>query len=599
MTAMCRAFVALLAVLAVAASASGSARAKPAALSCGLPEAQPTWIDFTDSAVSFWRERFARPGVVIATGGEGIAGEARTAGAGVVHWDMYLKRRVGTPIAPADPSVIVERADAMYQKAVAVTACDRPLIALNELWGGWQPTPLTPTADQYRANVLAYVRRLAERGARPALLISSRPFTGGDAAAWWRAIGAVSDIVLEKYPDANTIWRAGAIDGSRQLRVSYRKAADQFRVLGIPSSRLGIMVGFQTGPGAGGREGLKPRSRWFSVAKWQALAARQVAKELRLGHVWSWGWAQRDARSNDPDKTFAACVWLWSRDATLCDAPGILGGELDTDVRTGQLALPAGVRCTYGSDWIRASSVASLAALTQDRELALTTFVERAVARERAARVSSSDALALERRIIGARFGGSADAYRAALREAGASVSVARGALGDELRAREISAQLDVPPPTARDVARFRTTYALVLARPVEVSPEPGWLPGGTGVALATSAPPAVFQLATGRRATITTAEGRFVVKPLEEATPLGGVPSDLARPAVVRELRAAKLDEAYAAWSIRQQKAAQSRLVCERDQLPELGVVRLSIFAPFLSLDESEAAAWASARKR
>ena len=409
MTAMCRAFVTLLAVLAVVAPGSGSATAKPAALSCGLPEAQPTWIDFTDSAVSFWRERFARPGVVIATGGEGIAGEARAAGAGVVHWDMYLKRRVGTPIAPADPSVIAERADAMYQKAVAVTACERPLIALNELWGGWQPTPLTPTADQYRANVLAYVRRLAERGA-PGCSHLQPAVHGGDAAAWWRAIGSVSDLVLEKYPNANTLWHAGAIDGSRQLRVSYRKAADQFRVLGIPASRLGIMVGFQTGPGTGGREGLKPRSRWFAVAKWQALAARQVSKELRLGHVWSWGWAQRDERSNDPDKTFAACAWLWSRDAALCDAPGILGSELDTDVRTGQLDLAAGVRCTYGSSAIRTSSIASLAALTGDRELALTTLVARAVARERA-RVSTADAAAVERRIIGARFAGSAGSY--------------------------------------------------------------------------------------------------------------------------------------------------------------------------------------------
>lgn len=597
MTAMCRAFIALLAALAVAASASGSARAKPVALSCGLPEAQPTWIDFTDSAVSFWRERFARPGVVIATGGEGIAAEARAAGAGVVHWDMYLKRRVGTPIAPADPSVVVERADAMYQKAVAVTACEKPLIALNELWGGWQPTPLTLTAEQYRANVLTYVRRLAERGARPALLISSRPYTGGDAAAWWKAIGAVSDIVLEKYPNANTIWRAGAVDGSRQLRTSYRNAAEQFRAVGIPASRLGLMVGFQTGPGTGGREGLKPRSRWFSVAKWQALAARQVSKELRLGHVWSWGWAQRDARSNDPDKTFAACVWLWARDAALCDAPGALGSELDTDVRTGQLDLPTGVRCVYGSTPIRTSSIASLAALTGDRELALTALVERAVARERA-RVPSADAVAAERRIVGARFGGDVGAYRAALGETRASPSVALDVLGDELRARAIAARLDVSRPSARDVTRFRQTYALVLARRVEVVPEPSWLPGGAGVALATSAPPAVFRLAPGRRATITTAEGRFTVKALDEPAALGAIPADVAQPAVIRELRAATRADAYEAWSIRMQKEARARLVCDRDQLPELGVVRLSAFVPFLSFDEPEAASWAGARR-
>ena len=59
--AVCRAFLALVgALVAILAwpTAGGSA------LSCGLPETPTTWIDFADSSVSFWRERFARPGVV-------------------------------------------------------------------------------------------------------------------------------------------------------------------------------------------------------------------------------------------------------------------------------------------------------------------------------------------------------------------------------------------------------------------------------------------------------------------------------------------------------------------------------------------------------
>ena len=70
------------------------------------------------------------------------------------------------------------------------SGCQQPLIALNELWGSSLPTPLTPTAERYRENVLRFVRRLSERGARPALLVSSEPFTGGGAAAWWKSIGA-------------------------------------------------------------------------------------------------------------------------------------------------------------------------------------------------------------------------------------------------------------------------------------------------------------------------------------------------------------------------------------------------------------------------
>jgi hypothetical protein len=591
---MRRAFVAVTAVLAVLGVAPSTA---DTALSCGLPEAKPTWIEYTDSAVSFWRERFGRQGVVIATGGPTLAAEARSLGATTIHWDMYLKKRVGSPAAPADPSGIARTADTMFATAVSVTGCDKPMIALNELWGGKEPPPLTPSAEQYRANVLAYLSRLAERGARPALLVSSRPYTGGDAGAWWKAVGAVSDIVLEKYPNANTIWRRGAIGGSRELRMMYRRAVEPFLALGVPSSRLGIMVGFQTGPGTGGREGLKPRSRWFAVAKWQALAARQVSRELRLAHVWSWGWAQRNERSNDPDKTYAACAWLWARDPGLCDAPGALGEELDPDVRTGQLNLPAGARCTYGTTSIKTSSVASLASLTRDSELALTALVLRLSQRERAG-VSRPEAQGLERRIIGARFGGNEAAYRSALSEVQAVPSVAREIFADELRALRIRSRLDVPAPSAADVARFRVTYAPVLARRLVVSPTPSWLPQGTGIALATSAPNAVFEVPTGRRATISTAEGRFAVEALEDTTALGAVPLDASRETVTRELRAQRQVEAYVEWSIRMQKAAHTRLVCERDRLPELGVVRLAAFAPFLSLHEPEASRWASARR-
>jgi hypothetical protein len=589
-----RAFLAACAaVLALLAwPASGAA-----ALSCGLPEAQPTWIDFADGSVSFWQERFARPGVVVATGGAGLATEARAAGAGTVHWDMYLRRRVGTPSAPADPATIEKRADSLFDYAVSVSGCQTPLIALNELWGASLPTPLTPTADRYRANVLRFVTRLRERGGRPALLVSSDPFTGGDAAAWWRSVAAVSDLVLENYANANLIWRDGPIDGSRRLRVRHRKAVAKLLAIGVPSSRIGIMIGFQTGPGTGGREGLKPRSRWFSVAKWHALAVQEVARELKIAHVWSWGWAQRDARSNDPDKTYAACVWLWARDARLCDAPAVLGDELDADRRTGQLDLPAGTRCVYGRTALTASAVAALAKVTGDRELALTALVVRATARERA-RVSPDAVLAFERRVVATRFRGSEAVYRDALAGSGASLAVARGILGDELRRRAIAPRLSVGRISAADVGRFRSTFAPVLAREVTVSPAPSWLPEGNGVALATSAPAAVFRIGTGRRATIHTVEGTFVVEARGDAAALAAVPAGQARSAVVRELRAGRRADAYAAWTLRLQKAAESKLVCERDRLPELGVVTLSTFAPFLSLHEVVAARWAASRR-
>jgi hypothetical protein len=561
-----------------------------AALSCGLPEDQPVWIDFADGSVSFWRERFARPGIVVATGGPLLAEEARTAGAGTVHWDMHLRKRVGTPSEPADPATMEKRADSLFDYAVSVSGCQQPLIALNELWGASLPAPLTPTAERYRANVLRFVSRLAERGGRPALLVSSEPNTAGDAATWWRAVAQVSDLVLENYSNANVIWRDGAVEGSRRLRTSYRRSAAKLFAVGVPAARVGLMIGFQTGAGAGGREGLQPRSRWFDVAKWQAFAAKQVAKEMRLSHVWSWGWAQRNERSNDLDKTYAACVWLWARDPALCDAPGVLGDELDDDRREGQIDLPSGIRCVYGGTPLTAGNVASLAKLTGDRELALTALVVRAVERERSIAGSPVNVLAAERRIVAARFGGSRAAYRAALAEADASVAVARGIIGDELRRPEIVSELPTARPTSVDVARFRTTFAPVLARRVVVTPAPSWLPDGAGLALATSAPEAVFRIASRRPARVRTAEGVFRIRALEDTSALGAVSLTVARPAIVRELRNERRADAYASWTIRQQNAAQSRLACERDRMPQLGVVTLASFAPFLSLHEASA---------
>ena len=271
--------------------------------------------------------------------------------------------------------------------------------------------------------------------------------------------------------------------------------------------------------------------------------------------------------------------------------------EFDPDLKTGQLSLPSGTRCIYGSTPLTASSVASLAKVTKDRELALTALVVRAIERERS-RVSPSDALALEQRIVRVRFGGNVSAYRAALAETGASLAVARGILGDELRSRDILAGLSAGRVPAADISRFRATFAPVLARELVVSPAPSWLPEGRGVALATSAPDIVFRLQTGRRTTVRTVEGVFTVEAVDDTTALAALPAASARPAIVRELQAERRSDAYAAWSLRRQRSAESKLVCERDRLPELGVVDISSYAPFLSLHEPEAARWLAGQR-
>jgi hypothetical protein len=586
-----RLIVLLLALAALPWATTGSVGAAPNAISCGVVEEQPVWIDYVDGTVEFWRERFGQPGVVIATGGPLLGAEMRATGAATVHFDLYLRRRVGTPTVPMDPASIEKRADGLFDYAVQVTGCSQPMIALNELWGASLPTPWTVTTERYRSNVLRFLQRLAERGGRPALLVSSTPTTGGEAADWWRAVGQVSDVVLENYWNANVISRAGPVEGSRMLRVDFRRSAATLLAIGVPGSRLGLMLGFHTTPGTGGREGLRPREKWFEVGKLQTLAARQVARELRLAHVWSWGWTMRTEAGKDPDKTLAACVWLWARDESLCDAPALAGPKFDADIRVGQIDLPAAVRCKLGNATLTSRGVSTLRRLTGDWELALTALVVRRLEDE-VTDVTTAEVLASERRVVATRFGGSLEAYSAALVRARASVSIARGILGDELRRLQIQARLHVSRPAPATVQRYLETHDALPARRVAVSPAPSWLPEGTGYALGPSAPAAVFRAPVGRTVVLQTVEGRFALRALDEATVLGGLPLRLARPAVVRELVFEQRADAYTVWTLRRQNGAESRLVCQRDRLPELGVVTLSSFAPFLALHEAGAAA-------
>ena len=89
-----------------------------------------------------------------------------------------------------------------------------------------------------------------------------------------------------------------------------------------------------------------------------------------------------------------------------------------------------------------------------------------------------------------------------------------------------------------------------------------------------------------------------FTIEAVDDTTALAALSAESARPAIVRELRAEQRADAYAALSIRRQRSAESKLVCERDRLPELGVVDISSYAPFLSLSEPEAASWAASRR-
>ena len=195
----------------------------------------------------------------------------------------------------------------------------------------------------------------------------------------------------------------------------------------------------------------------------------------------------------------------------------------------------------YGSTPLTASSVAALAKVTRDRELALTALVARAIERERA-RVSPSDALAIERRVVARALRRRASrAYRSALargrgeprgraRDHGRRASLARDRRAACRRAGLVRATSRGSARPSLRCSRARST----------VSPAPSWLPEGRGVALATSAPEARVprhDRTGGRRSARPRAT--FVVEARDDTTALGALPADLARAAVVRELRA------------------------------------------------------------
>jgi hypothetical protein len=110
------------------------------------------------------------------------------------------------------------------------------------------------------------------------------------------------------------------------MRFELRRAVRNLTTIGVPSSRVGIALGFQTG--RGGRMGLAPAA-WFEVVKRETLATRQVAGELGLASVWSWGWATFPGNRTDPASKRAACVFLWTRAAGLCDGPAAAGSAFD------------------------------------------------------------------------------------------------------------------------------------------------------------------------------------------------------------------------------------------------------------------------------
>jgi hypothetical protein len=577
------------AVAAACLLAAGQAVSDPVfAGQCGI-KAQPTvWGEYGWPSLL---PILAKPGTLLAvtthSPANGYPVKVRRRGALTYAFDLKMRKRVGTPNAPADPSSIAAVAANEYTRAVERTdGCTTPLIVENELFGAGTATPWTASTAQYRANVLAFLQDLASHGAHPVLLINKSPFAGSsDAIAWWHSVAQVADIVREVYLPATNVWPLGPILGNRLLRESYRGAIEALTSIGIPANRLGIMISFLSHRGVGGRNGLEPASAWYQVVKWEALSAKQIARELGLGSVFSWGWQEWNPKEKDPNKPDAACVWLWARTRSLCNAPRMLGKGFDRSLSDGQIRLTHGTVCRIeGVGAVGARSVGSLEALTGDRDAALSALFERVV--EASLRpVSRHAVLVAEHEVVRDSFHGSRSAYLAAIRQAHATLGLARAVLADEIRRAELEQPRYAPRPTRGQVGAFYSAYPDLLVRRVRVSPAPPWLAARTGFALAESAPQRVFSLPEGRKARLSTLLGTFKVKPLGPAQPLGALPLSAVRGAIGAALRSFERAQSFERWTIVQQNHALNRTICLRDALPQAAAIDLTQYLPFLRI--------------
>jgi hypothetical protein len=555
--------------------------------SCTLPGQAPYWFDYVDGFVPFWR-MFARSGVIAAVPNLILPGQIRDLGGLTVYFDPHLTNRVGQPSAPADPAKLDAGIDTFWRYVANSTHCSNSVIAENELYGAGLASPWSPTTTQYRANVLHFLTRLHDLGGQPWLLVNSTPYTAGEAGDWWRAVAQVAGIVREVYFPAPLISKQGPVLGSRTLRSSFRRAMLDLTLLGIPTSKLGLFLGFQTTRGSGGREGLRPATAWFETVKLQALAAKQVAKELKLNSIWSWGWAEYSTTPGelDKDKAKAACVYLWTRNPELCNGPSAAGRKFDRSRTEGQLSLPGNIRCRLtNAGAVRWSAIKPLVSLTGDPDAGFTAAYERLI-EQRLAHVTPRDVLAAERSIIAARFGGSRGAYRAAIAGAHTSLGVARGAIGDELRRARIESRLSVSRPSAGAVSEFQSTYGDLQARLVQADSRAPWLGGlKTGYALASNAPGPVMVVPTQRWSDVWSPLGTVRVRPLAAPVPLGSVPLGRSRASIRAALAAQARDARYPSWIAAQETRELAEAVCWRDQLPAPGEIDLTEYLPFLSL--------------
>ena len=348
------------------------------------------------------------------------------------------------------------------------------------------------------------------------------------------------------------------------------------------------MLGFQSGPDQGGREGLQPLAAWLQVVKLQALASYQVALDTQLQSVWSWGWgtfntvrrrqgqAGRGLRLPVGPEPRALPAGANARRAGL--RPVALGRPDP---------LPPNILCNFQGGQLTVSDRDAASRLAGGPVRALTALLERSILTTAAPAVTSNDVRKAERGIIAVRFNGDRQAFLDALARKGLTEDDAFQILGDQLRRRTIQRSLRVPQPTGAQLTSFAKGHGGTLTRKIEVHPAAPWLGGRTkGIAVGGVAPKVVFTAPQGRWITVVTPSGRYRVHVVGKKVPLRRVDTGFLRPGLGGLLQQPVRVSAFTSWLGQKQTAAIGTATCLRDELPAAGDVDLTAGRTFLRVD-------------
>jgi hypothetical protein len=160
----------------------------------------------------------------------------------------------------------------------------------------------------------------------------------------------------------------------------------------------------------------------------------------------------------------------------------------------------------------------------------------------------------------------------------------ARAIIADRLARDRVKERFRPKPATARQIADFSATYSATNVRLVSVDAPAPWLGGAQrGFAVETIAPEQVFSLPIGKRRSLDTIDGRFVVRALGPSLPLFALAPARAQDVARAVLGRFAKDDVYQRWLRTRENALLGDAVCARDDVPAPGDVDLTLWAPFL----------------